>query len=137
MTENFRKLKGAAVLSDNQGPERKERSGTKKCESAAVFVGGRIRRIEENNVERRACRSAFRSEALQATQGVELQDSRAASDAEEIEIFLNERGSRWMIFDEHGFDSAAAERFDADGTSPCKDIKEAAAGDALGENVEE
>jgi len=137
MTERLRKLKVAAVLCNNQGPGREERSGTKKCEYAVVFVGGRIRRIEENNVETRASGSVFRGEALQATQGVEFQDSRAAEDAERIEIFLDEHGGRQVIFYKDGFDCTAAERFDADGAGPCKDIKEAAAEDALGENVEE
>ena len=137
MTERLRKLKGAAVLGDDQGPGREEWSGAKKCEYAAVLVSGRVRRIEEDNVERWACCRVFRSEALQAAQGVELQDSCTAPDAEGIEVFLNEGGGRWVIFDEHGFDSATAERFDADGAGPCKDIKEAAAGDALGKNIKE
>ena len=137
MTENFRKLKVAAMLGNNQRPGREERSGTKKCEYAAIFVSGRIRRIEENDVERRVGGSVFRSEALQATQSVELQDPRAAANTERIEVFLYERGGRWMIFDEHDFDSAPAERFDTDGAGPCKDIQESATGDAFGKNVEE
>jgi hypothetical protein len=135
MTEHLRKLKSAAVFSDNEGARRNEGSGAKKCEDAAVFVGGSIGRVKENDVERRAGGRVFRGEALQATEGIEFEDSRTAADAEGIEIFLNERSGRRMIFDEHGFGGAAAERFDANGAGPREEIEEAATRDAFGENI--
>ena len=123
------------MLSDDEGPGREERSGAEKCEDAAVFFGGSIRGIEKNDVERRAAGSVFRGEALQSPQSVELQDSSAATDAEGIQVFLNESGGRRMIFDKDGFGGAAAQRFDADGAGPREKIEEAATGDAFGENV--
>jgi len=42
-----------------------------------------------------------------------------------------------MIFDEHDRGGSAAKCFDAHGAGAGKDIEEAAAGEAFGENVEE
>ena len=78
----------------------------------------------------------FRGEALQAAEGIEFEDSRTAADTEGIEVFLNERSGRQVILYEHGFGSAAAERFDANGAGPREEIEEAATRDAFGENIE-
>src|SRR5271157_471936 len=137
MTEHLRKLKSAAMLSDDEGARREEGSSAEKSKGAAVFVGGSIRGIEENDVERRAGGRVFRCEALQATEGVEPENPRTATDAEGIEVLLNESSSRRIIFDEHGFGGAAAERFDADSARPSEEIEEAAAGDSFGENNKE
>ncbi len=45
ITKRLWKLESAAVLSNNEGAEREERSGPEKCEDAAVFVGSCIRGI--------------------------------------------------------------------------------------------
>jgi len=81
LTECLRKIEGAAVLGDHEGAGRKEWSGAKEGKYAAVFFGGSIRRIEENDIERSACRSVLRREAPQATQGVELENARGSVDA--------------------------------------------------------
>lgn len=133
--ERLRKLQSAAMLRDDQGATREERSRAEKCEGAGVFVGGSIGRIEVNNIERRAAWNVFCGEALQSPQCVELQDSRAVAEAEGIQVVLNERGSRRMIFDKDDLGSAAAEGFDADRAGPREKIEEAATGDAFGENV--
>ncbi len=77
----------------------------------------------------------LRGEPLQSSQCVELQDSCALVDSERIEIFLYERSGRRMIFDKHDLGSVAAQRFDADGPSPRKKIKEVATGNSVGEDV--
>lgn len=92
LTECLRKIEGAAVLGDNEAAWCKKRSGGKEGKDAAVFVNGGIRRIEENDVERSACRSVLRSEALQAPQRVELENACVPTNAERIEILLNESG---------------------------------------------
>ncbi len=79
----------------------------------------------------------FGGEALKATKGVEPQYLCAATDAEGIEVLLNENGGRRMIFDKDNFRSTAAERFDAYSAGPCEEIEEAATGDAFGDDVEE
>jgi len=136
-TERLWKLGGAPVLGDYKGARRKERSGTEKCEDAAVFVGSGIRGIKENDIECRAGGSMFRCEELQGASSVKLQDSCSAADAEGIEVLLNESGSRRMIFDEDGFRCTAAQRLDANGAGTREDIKEAAGRNAFGDNVEE
>jgi hypothetical protein len=136
LTECPRKIESAAVFGDDESVRREKRSGAEKGEGAAVFVGGGIGGIEKNDVERRARRSVFRGEALQAPQGVELENPCATANAEGIEILLNESGSARMVFDEHDVGGTAAERFDADGARAGEDVEEAAAGNAPGEDVE-
>ncbi len=135
--ERLRKVERTTMLRDNEGAGREERSGAEECEDAAVFLSSGIRRIEEDDIERRAGGSVFRSQAQQAAKGVEPQDSCAAVNVEGIEVFLDEGGCWWMIFNKHDFGGAAAQRFDADRSRPRKEIEEMAAGDAFGENVEE
>ena len=135
LTECLRKIESAAVFGDHKGAGREKRSGAEKGEDAAVFVGGSVRRIEEN-VEWSACGNVFRGDALQAPQHVELENPYATANAEGIEILLNESGGRRMVFDEHDFSSTAAERFDADGASAGEEVEEAAAGDAFSQDVE-
>ncbi len=137
LTECLRKIEGAAVLGDHQGAGREKRSGAKKGEDAPVFLGGGIRGIEKNDVERSVCRSVFRGEALQAPQGVELENPCATAYAKGIEILLNKAGSGRMVFDEYDFSGTAAQRFDADGASAGEDVEEAASGDASSEDIEE
>jgi hypothetical protein len=136
LTERLRKIEGAAVLGDHKGAGREKRSGAKKGEDAAIFIDSSVRRIEENDVEKSACRSVFRGEALQSPQSVELENSRAAENAERIEILLNEGGSGRMVFDEHRFSGTATEGFDADGAGAGEDVEEAATGDAFSQDVE-
>ena len=136
LTDCLRKIESAAVLGDDESARREKRSGAKKGEYAAVFVGVGVRRVEENDVERSACGSVFRGEALQAPQRVELENSCASANAEGIEILLNESGSGRMILEEHNLSGAAAERFDADGAGARKDVEKAAAGDAFSQDVE-
>jgi len=137
LTECLRKIEGATVFGDDKPARCEKRSGAKKGEHAAVFVGIGVRRIEENDVERSACGSALRGDALQAPQRVELENSCASLDAEGIEILLNESGSGRMILDEHGFGGTATEGFDADCTRASEDVEEATAGDAFSEDIEE
>jgi len=137
LTERLRKIEGAAVLGDHQGTGREKRSGAKKGEDAPVFVAGGIGGIEENDVERRVCRSVFRGETLQAPQGVELENPCATANTERIDILLNESGSGRMVFDEYGFCCTTTQRFDADGASAGEHVEEAASGDASSEDIEE
>jgi hypothetical protein len=81
LTEYLWKIEGAAVLGDHTGAGREKKSGAKKGEDSAVFVGIRVRRIEENDVEKCARGSVFRGEALQAPQCVELEIACASADA--------------------------------------------------------
>ena len=136
ITQCLRKIEGAAVLGDHKGAGREKRSGAKKGEDAVIFIDSSVRRIEENDVEKSACRSVFRGEALQSPQSVELENSRAAENAERIEILLNEGGSGRMVFDEHRFSGTATEGFDADGAGAGEDVEEAATGDAFSQDVE-
>jgi hypothetical protein len=136
LTDCLRKIESAAVLGDDESARREKRSGAKKGEDAAVFVGVGVRRVEENDVERSACGSVFRGEALQAPQRVELENSCASANAEGIEILLNESGSGRMILEEHNLSGAATERFDADGAGAGEDVEKAAAGDAFSQDVE-
>jgi hypothetical protein len=78
----------------------------------------------------------FRGEALQAPQGIELENARASADAQRIEILLNKNGSGRMIFDEHDFCGTATERLDAHGASAGEDVEEAAAWDAFSQDIE-
>jgi|GEM_PF-5605396 len=136
LTERLWEIKSAAVLGDDQCARREKRSGAKKGEDAPVFVGAGIGGIEKNDVERSACRSVFRGEALQGPQGVEFENPRATAYAEGIEILLNKSGCGQMILDEHDFRCAAAKRFDADGAGAGEHIEEVATGNAPGEDVE-
>ena len=54
IAEGLRKHNSAAVLGDDEGIGREERSSAEKCEDAAVFVAGGKGRVKENNVERGA-----------------------------------------------------------------------------------
>ena len=72
--ERFRKIESAAMLGDDESSRREKWNGSKKGEDAPVFVGGGVRRIEKNDVERSVRGSVFRGEALQAPQGVELEN---------------------------------------------------------------
>jgi len=137
LTDCLRKIESAAVLGNDESARREKRSGAKKGEDAAVFVGVGVWRVEENDVEWSACGSVFRGEALQAPQRVEFENSRAPAHAEGIEILLNESGRRRMILEEHNFSGAATERFDADGARTRKDVQKAAAGNALSQDIEE
>jgi len=137
ITQRLRKIKGAAVLGDNEAAWCKKRGGAKEGKYATVFVGGSVRGIEENDVEKSAFGKVLRSEALEAPQRVELENSCASLDAEGIEILLNESGSGRMILDEHGFGGTATEGFDADCTRASEDVEEATAGDAFSEDIEE
>jgi|SRR5208282_4777585 len=136
LTECLRKIESAAVFGDDKSTRCEKRSGAKKGEDAAVFFGVGVRRIEENDIEWSACGSVFRGEALQAPQRVEFENSRASTNAEGIEILLNESGRGRMILEKHDFSGAATERFDADGARTRKDVEEAAAGDAFSQDVE-
>src|SRR5271165_704657 len=89
MTDRRWEIERAAVLGDDKGTGREERSGTEESDAAIIFVGGSIRRIEENDIESRAGGSVFRGEALQTSQSVKFEDSRTAADAEGIKILLN------------------------------------------------
>ena len=137
LTECLRKIESAAVFGDDKSTRCEKRSGAKKGEDAAVFFGVGVRRIEENDIEWSACGSVFRGEALQAPQRVEFENSRASTNAEGIEILLNESGSGRMVFDEYDFSGTAAQRFDADGASAGEHVEEAASGDASSEDIEE
>ena len=136
LTLGLRKIAGATVFGDNQAAWREKRRGAKKGEDAAIFFGGSVGRIEENDVERSACGSMLRGKALQAPQRVELENACASADAQRIEILLNKGGSGGMVFDEHNFAGAAAEGLDADGAGAGEEVEEAAAGDAFGQDVE-
>jgi len=137
LTECLWKIESAAVLGDHEGAGRKERHAAKKGKDAVVFVGGSIRRIEENDVEWSARGSIFRGDTLQTPQRVEFENACVSADSQRIEILLNERGSGRMVLDKYDFSGAATEGFDAHGASACEDIQEAAAGDAFSKNVKE
>ncbi len=125
------------MLGDDESSRREKWNGSKKGEDAPVFVGGGVRRIEKNDVERSVCGSVLRGETLQAPQGVELENPCATANTERIDILLNESGSGRMVFDEYGFCCTAAERFDADGARAGEHVEEAASGDAFREDIEE
>ena len=137
LAEYFPKTEGAAVFCDDEPARRQKRSASKKIKNAMVLLGGGIGRIEENDVEQAAERSVFRGKALQASQGVELQNPRAPANAQGIEILLNERSCGRMIFDEYSFGGTTAERFDSHRAGAGEYIEEAAAGNLFSQNIKE
>ena len=94
LAEYFPKTEGAAVLRDHKRTRSKKRSSSKKIKNAAVLLGGGVRRIKENDIERAAGRSVFRGEPLQASQRIELENPRAPANVQGIEVPLDERGNR-------------------------------------------
>ena len=127
---------GFAVLGDDDGVGAQDCGGAEVAESAEIFIGGGVGRIEKD-VVKSWLSSVAGQESLQSAEDLGGKNRCAGADGERFEIFADQCDGRCMIFDEDDSCGAAAESFDADGAGAGKEVDEIRAGDFWTENVEQ
>ena len=130
-------IERAAMFGDYEAALAEEWGGAKEAEDASVLIFFGVGRVDENEIEWRVRGLVAGGDLLEGAEGVEGEDLRSAGDCERFEIAADERGGGGVIFDEDGFDGAAAEGFDSNGAGAGEDVEETRAGDVGAEDVEE
>lgn len=133
----LREFEGAAMLGDDEAALGEKWGGTQESEDAGVLIFLGVGRIDENEIERRVDGFVAGAELFESAEGVERKDLHAASDCQRFEIAADENAGRGVIFDEDGFDGAAAQRFDANRTGAGENVEEARAAHVGAKHVEE
>jgi len=127
------------VLEDDEpvGREKCSAVGGEEVERATVIIVSSVRRIGEDEVQGRSRRRVAGGEFFEGGEGVGSENGRAARDSKRVEIAADEFRGRRVMFDEDGFDGAAAKRFDAHGASARENVEETRAFHCAAQNVEQ
>jgi hypothetical protein len=130
-------LEGAAVLGDDEAALAEEWGGAKEAEDAVVLRFFGVGRVDEDEIEWGVGRPVLVGDFLESAEGVEGEDLRAAGDREGCEVATDQDSGGGVVFDEDGFEGAAAEGFDANGAGAGEDIEETGARDVGTKDVKE
>ena len=98
----------AAVLGDDETALAKKRGRAEEAEDAVVLRFFRVGRVDEDEIEWGVGGLVAGGDFFESAEGVERKDLCSVGDFERFEIAANQNGGGCVIFDEDGFDCAAA-----------------------------
>jgi hypothetical protein len=130
-------IESAAVLGDYEAALTEKWRGAEEAEDAVVLIFFGVGGIDENETEWSVGGLVAGGDFLERPKSVEGEDMGTAGDCEGFEVAADESGSGGVVFDEDGFDGAAAQSFDSNGAGTGEDVEEARTADVGTENVEE
>ena len=130
-------IERAAMLGDDEAALAEKWGRAEEAERAVVLIFFGVGGIDENEIERGVGGLVAGSEFFEGAECVEGEDLGSAGDCEGFEVATNQGSGGCVVFDEHDFEGAAAESFDADGAGAGEDVEETRAGDVGAEDVEE
>jgi hypothetical protein len=134
--EFFGEFEFSSVFGDDDGVGVYEGSVAEEIHNAEIFLGGRVRGIEEHEIVREIAVFLALFQLFEGAMGIHLQDGGAFADLQGFEIIADEFRGGGVIFYEEDVFGAAAQGFNADGAGAGEKIEEAGARDSGGENVE-